>query len=548
MVSPPLRKSKSPRHRRGIGAIIGGSILAMILFTSVFIYFLVVMQTESEKSKNEAQAARFDEEKKTETYTVGPVTTTTDPGGAELLQVRVHNSGSLPLEARYVLVTSEDPPTRRETALGDILIGPDTSQRYLNPGETAQFLANVEGDVVVPDVVYKVDVISSRGNIISATYPTDSSTGAFNTGENVGTGVPVYLGMGGADGTVLQFRTLEAGAGIILTDPGDSGNGIGIAIDPDNILPDPRLIQQPQIQPILPNPFGKGASGIKAVWGAVIANPTEHPMSVRKLVISLYDPAQHGDSFCGTLSTVTPTDSNGVSSSAGTWSCVGGAGTYNVLEWKASGSPLSIPAYSGRTFVVQMGDPAPNPSNDSGDRSSLAVNYNVFTDYGQFTKVGYDTGIRAASGSHPVVNAFLSTTYESSSPNNVKGVITVLSNQTVTAIATIHNYQSGTTVDAGSSLIIDIPKSFSDVSVDNYSTGFSTPCDPVEFTDGSTQIKCSLTGTLTGTPKSIQFTMRAPTVSVTKQYLLHVLGDGTSESNRFTVGPVAENVIVVTPS
>jgi hypothetical protein len=225
-------QSRVSRGRRGVGAVVGGTMLAVILFTSVLIYFLVILQTENEKSKNEVQAARFDEEKRLESFIVGPITTVTDAGGAELLQVRVHNGGPLPLETRYVLVTSENPPTRTETSLGEIFTGADTSQRYLNPGETAEFLASVEGDIVDPDVIYKVDVISSRGNIISATFPPDSSSGAFNTGANIGDGVPVYLGMGGEDGTVLQFRTLEAGAGVIITDPGEGGNGITIEIDP----------------------------------------------------------------------------------------------------------------------------------------------------------------------------------------------------------------------------------------------------------------------------------------------------------------------------
>jgi archaellum component FlaF (FlaF/FlaG flagellin family) len=265
--------ARKSRQRSGVGAVVGGTMLAVILFTSVLIYFLSILQTENEKSKNEVQAARFDEEKRLETFVVGPLTTVTDPEGKEFFNVRVHNGGSLPFEARYILVTSENPSTRAETALGEIYTGGQTSQRYLNPGETAEFLANVEGDVIDPDVIYKVNVISSRGNIISVTYPPDSSSGAFNTGANIGDGVPIYLGMGGEDGTVLQFRTLEAGNGIIITEPGEGGeggNGIGIAIDPDNVLADPRLIQQPQIQPIFPNPFGRtAATGPQALWGAV---------------------------------------------------------------------------------------------------------------------------------------------------------------------------------------------------------------------------------------------------------------------------------------
>jgi hypothetical protein len=213
------------------------------------------------------------------------------------------------------------------------------------------------------------------------------------------------------------------------------------------------------------------------------------------------------------------------------------------LEWKASGTPLTLPADSAMLFLATSGFPTTAANNN---RPSVAINYNVYTDYGQFTKVGYDMGVKGSTVNHPIVNSFLSTAFENSSPNNVGGVINVQSGQNVTAIATIHNYVSGTTVDAGANLIIDIPRSFKNVQIDSKSSGFGL-CSPVTFSDGSTQIKCPLTSTLSGTPQSIQFTMTAPVVTYPKLYVMHVLGDGTSESNTFTVGPVSENVIVVTP-
>jgi hypothetical protein len=131
------------------------------------------------------------------------------------------------------------------------------------------------------------------------------------------------------------------------------------------------------------------------------------------------------------------------------------------------------------------------------------------------------------------------------------GVMNVTQGQQIKVNATIANFVPGVNADAGTRLVIDIPQDFSSVTVTS-STGFNSPCSPQPFSDGSTQIACTLTNALSGNSpndaRTIQFTATAPTVDATKLYVLYLLADGTSETNTFAVGPVGEMVLRVTTS
>jgi hypothetical protein len=406
----------------------------------------------------------------------------------------------------------------------------------------------VEGDIVDPDIIYKVDVVSSRGNIISTTYPPDSSTGAFNTGENVGDGVPVYIGMGGEDGTVLQFRTIEAGTGIIITDPGEDGNGIGIAVDVDDIASDPRLILHPQIQGIFPNLFGAvgSSSSAKGLWGVVVANPTESTMHVRSVVVTAYSPSVGASIFTssGGGCPLAPTYII-PSSTDGTWNCPG----TNMLRWSANLSEhpdgYPIPARSAQEFLVGIGRPSIS-GNDA--LPSYAVNFNVFTDYGQFAKAGYASSMTKSNSE--IANAYLTTASSCTTPCTTStagmiGKLSATSGSLVGINAAIGNFGDVGQINSGSRLIVAIPKVFEDVNVTS-SIGFSE-CSVIGAVSEPKQISCKLSSNLTaGDVRTIQFTMTAPPVNSERLYSLFVLADGL-DGNGWPIGPVSENVIRVTP-
>src|SRR5437867_4362870 len=116
------KSRRSSRERRGIGAIIGGTILAAIIFTSFFTYFMTVMQSQSEKGKVDMQASTADDEKKMEIYKVSSATCGSNPC-TTAFPIIVNNTGPVPLNATYAVVFPvNDPGDRALTPLQLVLV------------------------------------------------------------------------------------------------------------------------------------------------------------------------------------------------------------------------------------------------------------------------------------------------------------------------------------------------------------------------------------------------------------------------------------------
>lgn len=222
---------KVRQDRRGVAAILGGAILAAILFTSVFIYFFVIMQSENVRGKHEVQALRLDDEKKVESARVSAFSTPSGfLGNQSQFLVLVNNTGPTAMNASYIVVYSNDnPPQMAQTELRTFLTATgNVSAAILNPGESAAFAVNAP--VIPPKPInqsktYRIDLISSRGNIFSSVWVPPSSSGIGNggilnnalnnTGINIGNGdAAIYAGM---NGSKLEFKRLKGGTGISLT-------------------------------------------------------------------------------------------------------------------------------------------------------------------------------------------------------------------------------------------------------------------------------------------------------------------------------------------
>jgi len=96
-------------------------------------------------------------------------------------------------------------------------------------------------------------------------------------------------------------------------------------------------------------------------------------------------------------------------------------------------------------------------------------------------------------------------------------------------------------------LIINIPKDFKFLGIDS-NVGFSIPAGyPVTFPDNSVQIKADLIGQLDNEERYVQFTAKAPTITNTTMYVMHILGTGASDKAfpKLSIGPLAETVIQV---
>lgn len=241
----PAKAAGSRRERRGVGAIIGGTILAMILFTSVFAYFFVFLQNQSTQGKGELQASRIDEEKRLETLVASSIKTPVLEGPGilnpkYLIPIILNNTGSLPVDATYAVVSRvDDPANRLETPLQllNSTLATNPAAKVLNPGESAIFFVPAKDIIPDPTKIYHIDIISTRGNIISTQWPpvqtngsgggggigigVGTGTGQNNTGINVGTGTAnVYAGM---TGEKLKFRTIKGdGTTISVTNNTDT--------------------------------------------------------------------------------------------------------------------------------------------------------------------------------------------------------------------------------------------------------------------------------------------------------------------------------------
>lgn len=206
--------------------------------------------------------------------------------------------------------------------------------------------------------------------------------------------------------------------------------------------------------------------------------------------------------------------------------------------------------FNSSSFFLSVIDNSSSGSlaNANDNLQTIVIQTNVFTTLGQFGKSGYGSSMRNAGSSVP--NVYLSKIPDSTASVNIMSDLTnIKSGSFVTVNATIADFDSGTTnkISSGSRLIINIPKGWTNVSILS-SNGFSTPTYQT-FGDTSSQIVGVLNTDITGasgTAKSIQFRVQAPSISDTQMYVMYVLADG-DVNNQFPIGPIAEAVLQVTP-
>src|SRR6185295_7397877 len=89
---------KRTRSQRGVGSIIGGVILAAILFTSVLVFFITMLKSEQAKTSYEILAAQANQDKASERFSVVREHDLVLSGGIYIV-VHINNDGSLPLVA-----------------------------------------------------------------------------------------------------------------------------------------------------------------------------------------------------------------------------------------------------------------------------------------------------------------------------------------------------------------------------------------------------------------------------------------------------------------
>jgi hypothetical protein len=297
------------------------------------------------------------------------------------------------------------------------------------------------------------------------------------------------------------------------------------------------ILQKPEIFLIIPSPFGD--SGDKGLWGVVVINPTNQQMDVNRVVISMYSSQaaanqQFIEQGAGcVLNQVNPTSN---------WSCP----LDNMLEWKNVASPILIPGYGIRSFLIE----AQPGKLTSGPASAFMISVGVFTSLGQFTKTGLSSSMSDSALS--LGNVYLTDTTTTTLADDDVHIfghqLSLVHDATYTfrIAATDFDTAVGTTIKNGTKLIIVVPRGFTNVVLDAAgTTGFYTSgAEPkiYPYSDGSTQIIATMNGALGDTSreaKIFSFTAKAPIVNGTKVYIMHVFADGETSTN-WSIGPIAQ--------
>jgi hypothetical protein len=177
------RRSKSiNRSKSGVGAIIAGVFLIGIIGTTLLIYFLSIAQAQQERSRAELEAQNLRNEALMENYKV----LTDIELVSNKIKYTIVNNGVLPVSVKSIIVSdvvNGNKPV--ETRIFDdsnalVINGGNIYQSLTNPIDTS-ILTNcpIDGD----NKCYRIDVISERGNVQSATYPPEMVAFAKKAGE-----------------------------------------------------------------------------------------------------------------------------------------------------------------------------------------------------------------------------------------------------------------------------------------------------------------------------------------------------------------------------
>lgn len=573
--------------KRGVSTVVGSVFFLVLLSGGLSVSYLII-DTQSDMLNAQQTIADSEIKKIQEKFTVS---VSSDKANNNQLAVYVKNQGSNSLHIDNIWIineTASHPATKYDVSYSDSTLAPGYGDNILknNP------LYMTSGD-------YKIKVVSAIGTIRTAEFEVGANGPLkskmildppnVSIGENAtawifvtNTGATKILNVTAASILVSPLSAVTASSPVLQStidlEPyqstifswkykltGAAGSSVGFTTyakgidegtktlvksenasstvslrnnaDLDSIVTQ-TLLSKPEIFMTIPSPFGDASD--KGVWGVNVVNPTNQPIYVSKVVINAITPrAQSNDlifdtNVCAPVA-ISPTTSN--------WSCPAG----NQLVWKNTINPQKIEPKSVFPFLamVKPGSLAGNQP----DLETIVLQTNVFTTLGQFGKAGYGSAMKNTDTSMP--NVYLSKVSGSmNSANIITNMTNVKAGSTVKFNATIADFDTGTSnvISAGSRLIVNIPKGWSDVSVVS-ATGFDAPIVPQTFADTSSQIVGVLSSDVTGASgvaRTIQFTATAPPVNGTQMYVMYVLADG-DVNNSFPIGPLTEIVLQVTP-
>jgi hypothetical protein len=454
-------------------------------------------------------------------------------GSIKTVELDTNGGGSNVLRAEMIA----DPP--------DVVIGKNV---------TIAMIVTNTGDVPITNV--QPDTLSSStsgSGTITTSSPVPSGVGTLTGGASVMFTWDSQVT--GASGDVLSFSSYATGDSVpnsnTASDTGllrEAGEGGG-----DEVIIKDELFGKPKIFMIMPNALGDEDSFEidRPIWGVNVANPTDQPMFVSKVVIIAISPrATSSDKvFVDSCESNTgkPEKPVTISPTLDRWSCP----ESNQLMWRDMANPQRVEPRSVFPFLVGVG--GGNMGSTLPDAQNILIQPIVFTTLGQFGKAGYGSTMHSSDVALP--NVFLARDTQSVSSSDIMGELRgIEEGTTVTFNATLADMSSDADygINAGTDLIINIPKEWTFNSVISH-VGFNAP-SVVTYPDGSTQIVGDLINSIDehNEAKTIKFTATAPSVSSAKMYVMHILANGLATgqggTGTFTVGPIAETVLQVCPT
>jgi len=306
---------------------------------------------------------------------------------------------------------------------------------------------------------------------------------------------------------------------ILREDEGGSGDLIVLTQD---------LLARPEI--FLTIPSSQGDSSSKALWGVNVVNPTNATMELTKLTITAFAPgANNNDKIFD--ANCQPED---IAPGGGNeWICP----SENVIMWQDRDDPVNISAYSVGTFLTKI---LPGTISGQNILESVVVQSTVFTTAGSFGKAGYQTTMYDPADM--VGNVYLSDIKDSRNNLDIQSTrsgIPDSSVQTFKIVFADMDNDVDTFVKPGARLIINVPRGWTDVVIDDNS-GFDDPPVINNWSDDSTQIIATTSdkiGDAANVADTITFNATAPDVNNKQLYVMYVLGDGETDNN-LAVGPL----------
>lgn len=595
-------------NKKGVSTIIGGFIF-LVIMVSAFTAFIIAFQIMTDLMESQVKISNESIAKAREDFTV---ISSSKPSEGNKLYVQVENIGNTLIQISDVWVINKTaspyPATKYEIAYQDSFIAPGSKKNILsNTPVTLQNnfydikVVSSMGTVVTKELQVPLNPlvailfvsppqlatsqnstitlqVVNRGNAtVTGVYPGLSSTNMVSPSDSISSvsgpfpSIPIDLepqesvsfkwnyNLYGAIGTQTTFKNYAVGEDSITSETVTSLNST------DNVIfiaAAKTLLQTLDINMVIPYPFGEtGASSTQqGLWGAIIANPTDQPIQVSRIIISAISPAARTgfiSATCGITDVPIPPTVNGE------WSCP----VANILKWENLASPETVAAHSATPFIVRI-DTGAQSGND--DDPAIIITASVFSTFGQSSRAGMITGVDQGSNG-AIVNVYLSDKSKGGgSPLATNSIIGIANNiesgkvgQLFNATLADFSGQSGANdgIKAGTILVVNVPAGFRNTSIHassnsnlvNSSCTASTIPTITAYPDGSTQIiGCvfanigAASGAAGIAENTLVFTTDVPFVSATAVYLIHILAQGETTTN-FPIGAIAESPVVVIP-